>query len=80
MNHGFFIPDVEFLVDLPGLLSYLGDKVGVGFCCVFCHKVFESVQAVRQHMIASGHCKMVYDDDEDSEAGEFDEFYDFSST
>jgi pre-60S factor REI1 len=27
MNHGFFIPDVEYLVDLPGLLSYLGDKV-----------------------------------------------------
>lgn len=80
MNYGFFIPDVEYLVDLPGLLSYLGDKVGVGFCCVYCHRVFESVQAARQHMLAAGHCKIVYGDDDDEEAGEFDEFYDFSAT
>jgi hypothetical protein len=78
--HSFFIPDVEYLVDLAGLLSYLGDKVGVGFCCVFCHRVFESVQAARQHMEALSHAKMVYGDDEDAEAGEFDEFYEFVST
>ena len=26
-NHSFFIPDVDFLVDLPGLFEYLGAKV-----------------------------------------------------
>jgi pre-60S factor REI1 len=78
--HGFFIPDVEFLVNLEGLLSYLGDKVGVGFCCVYCHRVFESMQAARQHMDALSHAKMVFNDDEDAEAGEYDEFYDFADT
>ncbi len=78
--HGFFIPDVEYLSDLAGLLSYLGDKVGVGFCCVYCHRVFESMQAARQHMNALSHCKMVFNDDNDAEAGEYDDFYDFSAT
>ena len=25
--HGLFLPDIEYLVDLPGLLGYLGEKV-----------------------------------------------------
>lgn len=26
-SHGLFLPDVEYLVDLEGLLTYLGEKV-----------------------------------------------------
>ena len=28
-EHSFFIPDVEYLVDMPGLFEYLGAKVKV---------------------------------------------------
>lgn len=28
--HTFFIPDIEYCVDLPGLLTYLGEKVSKG--------------------------------------------------
>lgn len=35
--HGFFIPDAEYLVDLAGLLAYLGEKVAVGNVCIFCY-------------------------------------------
>lgn len=79
-THSFFVPDVEYLVDLEGLLSYLGDKVGVGFCCVYCHRPFDTLRGVRDHMRDLSHCKMVYEDDNDQEAGEFDDYYDFSST
>lgn len=79
-EHGFFIPDIEYLVDLKGLIAYIGDKVGVGHCCLYCHKMFDSMQAARDHMSDVGHQKMVYNDDEDEEAGEFDDFYDFSAT
>ncbi|KAK4538132.1 hypothetical protein CDCA_CDCA16G4157 [Cyanidium caldarium] len=34
-RHGFFVPYVEQCVDLEGLLRYLGEKVGVGYCCVW---------------------------------------------
>lgn len=76
-EHGFFIPELEYLVNLEGLLAYLGDKIGVGHCCVWCHRVFESLGAVRQHMADLSHCKMVFYEDSDSMAGEYDEFYNF---
>lgn len=31
--HTFFIPDVEYCVDLEGLLRYLGEKITQGKCC-----------------------------------------------
>ena len=31
--HSFFIPDIEYLSDLKGLVKYLGEKVGVGNIC-----------------------------------------------
>lgn len=78
--HSFFVPDIEYLVSLEGLLAYIGDKVGVGHCCLYCHKPFDSLKACRRHMEDMSHWKMTYDDDADEEAGEFDDYYDFSST
>jgi pre-60S factor REI1 len=74
--HSFFIPDVEYLADLPGLLKYLGEKAAVGYACFYCPRSFWSLEAVRGHMRDTSHCKVKYDTDEDQE--EFDEFYDFS--
>ncbi|ETL81695.1 hypothetical protein L917_18045 [Phytophthora nicotianae] len=78
-EHGFFIPDVEFLVDLEGLIGYLAEKVKVGFYCLYCNgkgKSFRSHQDVQKHMTSLSHCKLRY---EDEDLDELVEFYDFST-
>lgn len=79
-EHSFFIPDIEFLVDLRGLLSYLGEKVGFGKVCLWCNekgKSFYSTEAVQAHMTDKSHCKLYTDGDA---ALEFADFYDFRSS
>jgi len=74
-HHGFFIPDIEYLTDLEGLISYLGEKIGTGNVCVHCDKMFSDTDAVQNHMTSLSHAKFPADD-----MGEFDEFYDFSAS
>ncbi|XP_007950095.1 zinc finger protein 622 [Orycteropus afer afer] len=77
--HSFFIPDIEYLSDLKGLIRYLGEKVGVGKICLWCNekgKSFYSTEAVQAHMNDKSHCKLFTDGDA---ALEFADFYDFSS-
>eukprot|EP00188_Purpureofilum_apyrenoidigerum_P006023 Plantae.Rhodophyta-Purpureofilum_apyrenoidigerum.ctg8619.p1 GENE.Plantae.Rhodophyta-Purpureofilum_apyrenoidigerum.ctg8619~~Plantae.Rhodophyta-Purpureofilum_apyrenoidigerum.ctg8619.p1 ORF type:complete len:402 (+),score=79.68 Plantae.Rhodophyta-Purpureofilum_apyrenoidigerum.ctg8619:1624-2829(+) len=71
--HGFFIHYIESLVSLPALLDYLGEKVGVGYACVFCSKSFTSLASVRRHMSDKNHSHMVSDDD--AWFREYGEFY-----
>ncbi|KAF7648615.1 hypothetical protein LDENG_00153970 [Lucifuga dentata] len=78
--HSFFIPDVEFLVDLKGLIRYLGEKVGAGNVCLWCNekgRSFYSTEAVQSHMTDKSHCKLFTDGDA---ALEFADFYDFRSS
>lgn len=78
--HSFFIPDVEFLVDLRGLIRYLGEKVGAGNVCLWCNekgRSFYSTEAVQSHMTDKSHCKLFTDGDA---ALEFADFYDFRSS
>ncbi|XP_064017265.1 cytoplasmic 60S subunit biogenesis factor ZNF622 [Pogoniulus pusillus] len=78
--HSFFIPDVEYLVDLRGLIKYLGEKVGIGKICIWCNekgKSFYSTEAVQAHMNDKSHCKLFTDGDA---ALEFADFYDFRSS
>uniref|UniRef100_A0A8C8DP99 Zinc finger protein 622 n=2 Tax=Oryzias sinensis TaxID=183150 RepID=A0A8C8DP99_9TELE len=78
--HGFFLPDVEFLVDLRGLIRYLGEKVGAGNVCLWCNekgRSFYSTEAVQSHMTDKSHCKLFTDGDA---ALEFADFYDFRSS
>ncbi|KAK8846717.1 hypothetical protein IAR55_005804 [Kwoniella newhampshirensis] len=80
-SHSFFIPDQDILVDLPGLLSYLGEKVAIGNLCLFCPnggREFGSLEAVRRHMIDKAHCKLAYNDEEDRV--ELADFYDFGGS
>ena len=79
--HSFFIPDAEYLCDLEGLITYLGEKVGLGKRCLWCcdtGKSFRHVSAVQRHMLDKGHCKMRH------EAGEnlleYAEYYDYTSS
>uniref|UniRef100_A0A8C4QTJ5 Zinc finger protein 622 n=1 Tax=Eptatretus burgeri TaxID=7764 RepID=A0A8C4QTJ5_EPTBU len=76
-DHSFFIPDVEYLVNLPGLMSYLGEKVEVGNVCLWCNengRSFYTLEAVKGHMRDKGHCKVFADGDA---LLEFSDFYDF---
>lgn len=53
-THSLFIPDIEFLVDLRGLIRYLGEKISVGNVCIFCNgkgRGLRSIDAVRKHMV-----------------------------
>ena len=79
-SHSFFIPDLEYVVDLKGLVTYLCEKVGMGNMCLYCNdkgKSFFSLEAVQSHMVDKGHTKMNYDGDA---VLEYADFYDFSSS
>ncbi|KAI8359919.1 C2H2 type zinc-finger-domain-containing protein [Choanephora cucurbitarum] len=67
--HGFFLPDVEYLEDAPGLILYLAEKIDDAIC-LYCNgrgKEWKSPAAVRKHMLDKGHCKMAYDESENPE-------------
>ncbi|CAE6429417.1 unnamed protein product [Rhizoctonia solani] len=77
--HSFFIPDAEYLVDLQGLIAYLGEKIAVGNVCIACpSREFRSMDAVRKHMIDKGHCKIGYE--QEPQRLEVSDFYDFSAS
>ena len=78
--HGFFLPDLDYLIDIKGLISYLCEKVGVGNMCLYCNergKSFYSVEAVQQHMVDKCHCKIFFEGDATLE---YAEFYDYSKS
>ncbi|XP_054576634.1 LOW QUALITY PROTEIN: cytoplasmic 60S subunit biogenesis factor ZNF622-like [Eptesicus fuscus] len=80
--HSFFIPDIEYLLDLKGLIQSLGEKVGVGKICLWCNergKSFYSMEAVQAHMNDKSHCKLFTVSDGDA-ALEFADFYDLRSS
>ncbi|KNA13208.1 hypothetical protein SOVF_118260 [Spinacia oleracea] len=82
-KHGFFVPDIEYLKDPKGFLTYLGIKVKRDFLCLYCNErcqPFSSLEAVRKHMEAKSHCKVRYGDGGDEEEVELEEFYDYSSS
>ena len=79
--HSFFIPDADYLIDLPGLITYLGEKIAIGNECLHCNgrgREFRSLYAVRKHMIDKSHCKIAYETEKDRL--EISDFYDFSSS
>ena len=54
-KYSFFIPDIEYLTDLPGLISFLALKLTEGHQCLYCDKQFASLQACRGHMMDMNH-------------------------
>ncbi|XP_012547732.1 uncharacterized protein LOC100862770 isoform X1 [Bombyx mori] len=78
--HSFFIPDVEFCINIRGLLLYLGEKISQGYMCLWCNdtgRTFYSMEAARAHMIDKGHCKMLH---EGLALAEYADYYDYSSS
>lgn len=54
--HSFFIPDIEYLVDIKGLIKYLGEKISIGNVCLYCNgrgRELRSLEAVRAHMVSA---------------------------
>jgi hypothetical protein len=62
-NHGFRFCYPERLTDKAGLMAYLGEKIGVGHCCAFCSKQFQSLKSCRQHMETVKHCRYDFDEE-----------------
>jgi len=78
--HSFFIPDIEYLVDLEGLMTYLGQKVGDLHMCLWCSdrsRLFADVKSVKQHMIDKSHCRILHEGDA---MLEYADFYDYRSS
>lgn len=74
-EHSFFVPDIEYCINLTGLLGYLADQITVWNKCICCPDEkypFKSLVAVRNHMKSLSHCRMRYED-----PSEYAEFYDF---
>ena len=77
-EHGFFVPDADYLVDVSGLLAFLAGKVAVAHACVFCAREFRTLDAVRKHMGAKSHSKVPYNTERDRL--DISDFYDFSAS
>jgi len=78
--HSFFIPDAAFVIDIEGLVTYLGKRVGQGHMCMWCGHLgrqFPSPEAVQKHMLDKGHCRMFH---EGEVLLEYSDFYDYSSS
>ncbi len=74
-QHSFYIPDVDCLTDLNGLMRHLADKVSVWHVCLACggeaKQPFASLEAVRRHMLDKGHNKIRFDDEGSAELADF---------
>lgn len=73
-DHSLYIPDLDFIDDLTGLVRYLADKVSVAFCCLYCpssRQPFHSLESVRRHMVDKGHLKIRFDDEGMDELADF---------
>lgn len=78
-EHGFFVPDLDYCVDLPGLIAYLGEKIAVWTRCLWCPdtaRSYYTTEAARQHMREKGHCKLAFELDD---MPEYADFYDWSA-
>lgn len=76
-QHGLYIPERKYLIDKQGLLEYLGEKIGFGFCIV-CNYQGKTAEAAREHMQQKRHMRIPYETED--EKLEISKFYDFSST
>lgn len=76
-EHGLFIPERSYLIDLPGLLNFLIDKIVVQKCCFCCNFEGSTLESIRAHMHSKRHCRLPYETKEERER--LSQFYDFSS-
>ncbi|KAG5418423.1 REH1 [Candida metapsilosis] len=73
-HHGLYIPERSFLVDVKGLLGYLGDAVS-RYECLVCGFHGKNLVSIRQHLHSKGHCKLPYETKAERE--QVAQYYDF---
>ncbi|TGZ85664.1 hypothetical protein EX30DRAFT_301034 [Ascodesmis nigricans] len=76
--HGMFIPEAQYLVDLEGLIKYLGTKLLLGNQCLYCNKTKGGLEGIRTHMRDKGHTMLGFETEE--QQVELGQFYDFRSS
>lgn len=60
-EHSFFIPDLDYVSDMEGLMKHLGMKLGVYHVCLWCSsKCYGDLLSVQKHMLDKGHTKMKF--------------------
>jgi pre-60S factor REI1 len=76
VSHGFFIPDVEFVINLSGLIEYLHERIRIGLLCLYCDNrgshQFRDFLSLQQHMVDKQHCFINSEEQE-----EYSEFYEY---
>ncbi|KAK4446534.1 pre-60S factor [Podospora aff. communis PSN243] len=74
--HGLLIKDIgNLIVDLETLVRYFHLVIFQYRECLYCHSQRRTVEAVQQHMIGKGHCKI----DIESLDSEYRDFFDFGT-
>ena len=72
-THGMFIPDREYLVDLESFVGYLFTVISEFNECLYCGRIKQTAEEIRQHMLDKSHCKLKSPQDV-----EYEDFYDYS--
>ncbi|QLQ80810.1 hypothetical protein HG537_0E01650 [Torulaspora globosa] len=76
-EHGLYIPERSYLIDLPGLLNFLIDKIVMQKRCFCCNFEGSTLESIRAHMHSKRHCRLPYETKDERER--LSQFYDFSS-
>lgn len=77
-QHGMFLPERDYLVDLEGLFTHLHEVIYDLHQCLFCKQTKHTISGVQTHMRDRGHCMIAYSTEE--EMLDIGEYYDFRST
>ncbi|KAF2151864.1 hypothetical protein K461DRAFT_279375 [Myriangium duriaei CBS 260.36] len=77
-QHGMFIPERDYLVDLQGLFTHLHEIVYDLHQCLYCRHTKHTISGIQTHMRDRGHCMIPYSTEE--EMLDIGEYYDFRST
>lgn len=75
LKHSFYVLDVDCVISLKGLLTYIAERIQLGQLCLFCSKMFRNPRRCQQHMMDKSHCFMNVGDEH-----EYEQYYDFSRT
>lgn len=71
-THGFYIPYIEYVTDLRGLLGYLLEMVYVGNVALISGKQHHSLEAVQAHMRDRHECRIELEGHEDEYGAWYD--------
>lgn len=74
-QHGLYIPERTYLVNLDGLLTFLNEVVTLDRECLVCGFQGKSLESIRQHIQSKGHCRIPYETKDEKLT--VSEFYNF---